>query len=140
MKTKIYLEKKLVDMISDQVIKKKLDDDTGRYTIYVPISPRYDNIVLCSDSYGSWACALNNISSHLFFIYKKRIDRNKEIISFAINDNMNAFMMVSDHDIYISDYGDGKEISITTVRRKDVEYDCIFDEMDIVEDTNSETE
>ena len=136
--SKIYLDKKLVDNTQpEKIIKQKLDDGTGRYSIYVSIPSTY-NILICSENRTSWCTTLGSHPDFLFFIYNKRVDR--ETLSLATDSTMNNFIMVSNSPVYISIYNKNT-IAITTVNLQK-EYDCIFDEMDIVSEEviDSETE
>lgn len=136
--SKIYLDKKLVDKTQpEKIIKQKLDDGTGRYSIYVSIPSAY-NILICSENRTSWCTTLGSHPDFLFFIYNKRVDR--ETLSLATDSTMNNFIMVSNSQVYISIYNKNT-IAITTVNLQK-EYDCIFDEMDIVSEEviDSETE
>ena len=136
--SKIYLDKKLVDKTQpEKIIKQKLDDGTGRYSIYVSIPSAY-NILICSENRTSWCTTLGSHPDFLFFIYNKRVDR--ETLSLATDSTMNNLIMVSNSPVYISIYNKNT-IAITTVNLQK-EYDCIFDEMDIVSEEviDSETE
>ena len=136
--SKIYLDKKLVDKTQpEKIIKQKLDDGTGRYSIYVSIPTAY-KILICSENRTSWCTTLGTHLDFLFFIYNKRVDR--ETLSLATDSTMNNFIMVSNSPVYISIYNKNT-IAITTVNLQK-EYDCIFDEMDIVSEEviDSETE
>lgn len=138
MVSKIYLDKRLVDKTQpEKIIKQKLDDDIGRYSIYTSIPPAY-NILICSENRTSWCVTLGSHPDFLFFIYNKRGDR--ETLSLATDSTMNNFIMVSNSPVYISIYNKNT-IAITTVNLQK-EYDCIFDEMDIVSEEviDSETE
>lgn len=136
--SKIYIDKKLVDKTQpEKIIKQKLNDGTGRYSIYVSI-PTACKILICSENRTSWCTTLGTHLDFLFFIYNKRGVR--DTLSLAIDASMDNFTIVSNSPVYISIYNKDT-IAITTVNLQK-EYDCIFDEMDIVDEEviDSETE
>ena len=135
MKTKIYMDNRMIDQTNPYKIIKDVmrDNDDGhiiKHTIYVDISSLY-SVIMPAKSKSDWSVSVKNAGS-LFFMYS---DKNEnEIMSIVFGQDLDRMCYVMNSPIYITLDREHRTIIVSLTRYPRTDYTVVFDEMDIVEE------
>ena len=140
MKTKIYMDNRMIDKTNQYKIIKDVmrDNDDGhiiKHTIYVDISSLY-SIILPAKSKSDWSVSVKNAGS-LFFMYSEDKNEN-EIMSVVFGQDLDRMYYVMNSPIYITLDREHRTIIVSLTRYPRTDYTVVFDEMDIVEEDPSD--
>lgn len=128
---KVYLDKKLVDQYNtNKIIKNGILDDNGavqKYSIYLDIPFFYKQILFVPKLRSDWSCTIK--ISNLFILYSE--NNGVDTISICTDSKLETIVSVCNSPIYITSKKDLKLVIISLVELNNVDYDVIFDEMDI---------
>lgn len=136
MKTKIYMDNRMIDQTNSYKIIKDVmrDNDDGyiiKHTIYVDISSLY-SVIMPAKSKSDWSISAKNAGS-LFFMYSKDKNEN-EIMSVVFGQDLDRMCYVMNNPIYITLDREHMTIIVSLTRYPHTDYIVVFDEMDIIEE------
>lgn len=142
MKTKIYMDNRMIDQTNPYKIIKDVmrDNDDGhilKHTIYVDIPFLY-SAIMPAKSKSDWSISAKNTGS-LFFMYSEDKNEN-EIMSVVFGQDIDRMCYVMNNPIYITLDREHKTIIVSLTRYPRTDYTVIFDEMDIVEEDTSNSD
>ena len=140
MKTKIYMDNRMIDQTNPyKIIKDVMRDNDGghiiKHTIYVDISSLY-SVIMPAKSKSDWSVSVKNAGS-LFFMYSEDKNEN-EIMSIVFGQDLDRMCYVMNSPIYITLDREHRTIIVSLTRYPRTDYTVVFDEMDIVEEDPSD--